>query len=283
LVGSNQQPLIRSGIVSTRDLSAQTPASEWLRWQHRQAEQAASIVPSSTNVPGVRTEKMARLEAAFFVADGPLSTRKLCQFSLLADTSEVKELIDELNAAYDAEGSAFGIERVASGYQMLTRPRFAHWLDQLHQRTAELKLSSPAMETLTIVAYRQPITRADIEAIRGVQCSEILKLLMERGLVKIGGEDDSLGRPYLYITTRMFLELFGLRTLDDLPSASELRLRPENKLALEEPEEEEPDAEEADEDEPHEDEEWEEGDEEDEDWDDDDEEADDEDDQESAA
>lgn len=122
MVGSNQQPLIRSGIVSTRDLSAQTPASEWLRWQHRQAEQAASIVPSSTNVPGVRTEKMARLEAAFFVADGPLSTRKLCQFSLLADTSEVKELIDELNAAYDAEGSAFGIERVASGYQMLTRP-----------------------------------------------------------------------------------------------------------------------------------------------------------------
>lgn len=123
------------------------------------------------------------------------------------------------------------------------------------------------METLTIVAYRQPITRADIEAIRGVQCSEILKLLMERGLVKIGGEDDSLGRPYLYITTRMFLELFGLRTLDDLPSAAELRLRPKSSLSSQDEEEtEELEDDELDEDSEEEWEEWEEDDEEDEDW-----------------
>ena len=216
-------------------------------------------------VEGVRSEKLARLESALFVADGPLSTRKLCQFALLADVAEVRDLLEELNAAYDAEESTFRVERVASGFQLLTGRRFAFWLDQLHRRQAELKLSSPAMETLTILAYRQPITRADIEAIRGVQCSEILKHLMERGLVKIGGEDDSLGRPYLYITTRTFLELFGLRSLDDLPNAKELRVRPEKLLEEEELATDEDETEEGDD---EDDEEW---DEDDEDWDDDDE------------
>jgi segregation and condensation protein B len=173
--------------------------------------------------PGVRSEKMARLEALLFVADGALSIRKMVQAATLADTAEARRLLDELNFFYDAEGSPFRVERVATGYQLLTRPPFAPWLDKLHQRQNELKLSSPAMETLTIVAYQQPITRADIEAIRGVQCAEMLKQLMERGLVRIGGEEDSLGRPYLYDTTKKFLELFGLRSLDELPLASSLR------------------------------------------------------------
>ena len=170
-----------------------------------------------------RTEKMARLEAALFVSDAPLSARRLTQFATLADAAEATQLIERLNAGFDAAGSAFRIERVASGYQLLTRPVFAAWLGRLHQRQLELKLSPPALETLTIVAYRQPITRADIEALRGVQCAEMLKQLMERGLVRIGGEDDSLGRPYLYETTRRFLELFGLRNLDELPMSDRLR------------------------------------------------------------
>lgn len=172
---------------------------------------------------GVRTEKMARLEALLFVADGALSIRKIVQNATLADNAEARRLLEELNAFYDADGSPFRIERVATGYQLLTRPAYAPWLDKLHQRQNELKLSSPAMETLTIVAYQQPITRADIEAIRGVQCAEMLKQLMERGLVRICGEEDSLGRPYLYDTTKKFLELFGLRSLDELPMASTLR------------------------------------------------------------
>jgi segregation and condensation protein B len=170
---------------------------------------------------------MARLEALLFVADGALSIRKIVQNATLADNAEARRLLDELNAFYDADGSPFRIERVATGYQLLTRPAFAPWLDKLHQRQNELKLSSPAMETLTIVAYQQPITRADIEAIRGVQCAEMLKQLMERGLVRICGEEDSLGRPYLYDTTKKFLELFGLRSLDELPMASSLRKKPQ--------------------------------------------------------
>ena len=172
-----------------------------------------------------RNAKMARLEAVLLVADSALSRRRLAQLATLADTSEVRSLVDQLNATYDQSCSAFRIERVATGFQMLTRPEFSFWLDKLHQRQTTLKLSPPAMETLAIVAYRQPVTRADIEAIRGVQCTEMLKQLMDRGLVRIGGEEDSLGRPYLYETSRRFLELFGLRTLDDLPMAGRLRLR----------------------------------------------------------
>lgn len=172
---------------------------------------------------GIRSEKLARLEAALFVAGGPLPPGKLAQFATLADGAEASALVARLNAQYDECGSAFRIERVASGYQMLTRPGLSQWLSKIHQRQRELLLTPPQLETVTIIAYRQPITRADIEAVRGVQCAEMLKQLMERGLVKIGGEDESLGRPYLYVTTRKFLELYGLRSLDQLPMADTLR------------------------------------------------------------
>jgi segregation and condensation protein B len=176
--------------------------------------------------PFRRSNKMARLEAALLVAEHALSARKLLQHAKLADLTEVRTLVEQLNLAYDRSRTAFRIEQVATGYQMLTRPKFAPWLDKLHQRQARLKLSAPMMETLSIVAYRQPITRADVEAVRGVQTSEMLKQLMERGLIRIVGEDDSLGRPYLYGTTRLFLESFGLQSLSDMPLADKLRLRP---------------------------------------------------------
>jgi segregation and condensation protein B len=159
-----------------------------------------------------------------FVADRPLPARLLAQFAMLADAGDVKAGVAELNATYEADAAAFRIELLATGYQLLTRPEFAMWLDRIHQRHARLKLSSPAMETLAIVAYRQPLTRADVEAVRGVQSGEMLKQLMERGLVRIVGEHESLGRPFLYGTTREFLEMFGLSSTDDLPDVSGLRL-----------------------------------------------------------
>lgn len=171
----------------------------------------------------LRSEKLARLEAALFVAKNALSSRKLVQLATLTNTDEVQQLVEQLNMAFDQTGSAFRIERVAAGFQMLTRPQFSKWLNKLHQRTSELKLSPPALETLTIVAYRQPTTRADVEAVRGVQCTEMLKQLMERGLVRICGEDDSLGRPYLYGTTSKFLEHYGLCSLKELPMSETLR------------------------------------------------------------
>lgn len=169
-----------------------------------------------------RSSKMARVEAVLLIAGGALSTRKLAQYATLADPTEARTLIKKLNDIYDRCGTPFRIEQVAAGYQMLTRAEYTHWLDKLHHRQAELKLTPGQMETLAIVAYRQPVIRADVEAIRGVACVEMLKQLMDRGLVKIGGADDTLGRPHLYETTRLFLETFGLRSVDDLPMYEKL-------------------------------------------------------------
>lgn len=186
-------------------------------------DQADLLPMGGGNTGCVRSVKMARLEAVLLIADSPLTVRRLVQLATLADVAEARQLVEQLNAAYDGDGTAFRVERVASGYRLLTRPQFAFWLGKVHHRQAELKLSSPALETLAIVAYRQPATRAEIEAIRRVQCAEMLKQLMDRSLVRICGEENSLGRPFLYGTTRQFLELFGLRDLGDLPNAESLR------------------------------------------------------------
>ncbi|RLS56560.1 MAG: SMC-Scp complex subunit ScpB [Planctomycetota bacterium] len=213
---------LSSGLpVWTSPLSA-LPAS----WWGRGCSRSGVAESDTTNTEGVatrRTAAMARLEAALFVASGPLGSKKLAQFASLPEATHAVELIEQLNGYYDESGCAFRVERLATGYQLLTRPEFERWLDKIHERQARLKLSPPTMETLTIIAYRQPLTRADLESIRGVQSVELLKQLMERGLVKIVGEHDSLGRPYLYGTTRLFLESYGLRSIEDLPMADELR------------------------------------------------------------
>jgi segregation and condensation protein B len=173
--------------------------------------------------PGARDPLLAAVEAALFVADEPLTPRRLAQAARLTDAAEARRLVRRLRALYEEAGSAFQVEEVAGGYQLLTRAEFHPWLARLRRAGNELRLSAAARETLAIIAYRQPIARADVEAIRGVQCSELLRLLMEKGLVRIAGRDDSLGRPVLYGTTKKFLQAFGLKALRDLPQAAELR------------------------------------------------------------
>ena len=130
-----------------------------------------------------------------------------------------RRLLRKLQGLYDSDDTAFQIEELAGGFQLLTRPAYHRWLATLRRGQVDLHLTGAARETLAIVAYRQPIMRANIEAIRGVHCGETLRLLMEKGLVRITGRDDSLGRPVLYGTTKKFLQIFGLRTLKDLPQA----------------------------------------------------------------
>jgi len=186
----------------------------------------ASTSESAEPFSCIRTPQLARLEATLFVADAPLSAKKLTDAAKLIDTAQCHQLVEQLNEMYDHDQSPFRIEQVASGYQLLTRSQYSQWLDRIHHRHVELKLTPPALETLTIIAYRQPITRADVEAIRGVQSSEVIKQLMERQLIRIGGEDDSLGRPYLYETTKTFLQFMGIRRIDQLPNYAELRKPP---------------------------------------------------------
>ncbi|MDY0169308.1 MAG: SMC-Scp complex subunit ScpB [Thermoguttaceae bacterium] len=164
-----------------------------------------------------RDPAMARLEALLLLAREPLSSRKLAHLADLADGTKARTLVRALNSRYDSQGCAFRAEEVAGGFQLLTRPQFAPWLRRLDSAAVDVRLSAPAMETLAVVAYRQPVLRAEVEAVRGVQCGEILRQLIERDLVRVTGRSDDLGRPLLYGTTRRFLRVFGLRHLDELP------------------------------------------------------------------
>jgi segregation and condensation protein B len=170
-----------------------------------------------------RDTKLARLEAVLFLAREPMGSRKLARPANLADGTEARTLVRQLNQFYDERQCAFRVEEVAGGFQLMTRPRFGPWLRRLCRSPAQVRLSGPAMETLAVVAYRQPVLRAEIESIRGVQCGEMLRQLMERELVRIVGRAEELGRPFLYGTTRRFLQIFGMRDLDELPRAAALR------------------------------------------------------------
>ena len=179
--------------------------------------------PKAHHKGGSRSAEMARLEAVLLVARQPLSSRRIAQLARLADGTQARTLIRRLQRCYDEEQTSFRVEEFAGGFQLLTRPKFGGWLRRLGAGSGEGRLSSPALETLAVVAYRQPVVRADIEAIRGVGCGEILRQLMDRDLVKIVGRANELGRPFLYGTTKRFLQIFGLRNLEALPRASELR------------------------------------------------------------
>lgn len=174
-----------------------------------------------------RASRRSRLEAVLFLSREPLGLRKLAQSANLADATEARTLLAELRGIYDRRGCAYTVEQLAGGYQLRTRPKFAPWLRPLVPASEQIRLTPPAMETLSVVAYRQPVLRADVEAIRGVACGEILRQLMERDLLRIVGRSEELGRPLWYGTTKRFLEAFGLSSLDDLPLAAELRRRAE--------------------------------------------------------
>ena len=157
------------------------------------------------------------LEALLFSTHHPLTAGRLAEMLELESTKPIRGAIKELNEQYVTGDRSFRIEQVAGGYQMLTLPDFGEILKRLHQREVDAKLTKAALETLAIIAYKQPILRADIEAIRGVACGETIRSLMEKHLVKIAGRAEIPGRPILYGTTKRFLELFGLNSVKDLP------------------------------------------------------------------
>lgn len=175
--------------------------------------------PAEPIPPGLhhRSDELARLEAALFLAREPLSTRRLAKLARLADGTRARTLLRELKRLQDEAGSAFRVEQIAGGFRLLTRAALGPWVRRLLGTPAETRLSAAALETLAIVAYRQPVTRAEIEAIRGVGCEDMLRQLMERDFVAIGGRTEDLGRPNVYVTSRRFLQAFGLARIEDLP------------------------------------------------------------------
>ena len=177
----------------------------------------------ASRIPHARDGKLARVEAALLFADEPLTVRKLADVAGLADAAEGRTFITRLRELYDADGTAFQVEEIAGGYQLLTRPHYHPWLARLKRTGHELRLTPTPLETLAVIAYKQPIMRAEVEKVRGVACSEVIRQLMEKGLVRVAGRHDSLGRPQLYGTTKKFLQAFGLNTLTDLPEVESLR------------------------------------------------------------
>ena len=163
------------------------------------------------------------IEAVLFASDEPLSDQRLVNIVDTGSVKQIRECIENLNQKYDNGNFAFRIEQIAGGYQMMTLGSYNIWLKKLLRARTDTKLSQAALETLAIISYKQPIIRADIEAIRGVAAGEMIRSLMYKGLVKIVGRAEVLGRPMLYGTTKKFLDSFGLNTLKDLPKIEELK------------------------------------------------------------
>ena len=175
------------------------------------------------------------VEALLFSTDAPLPANKLAQLVGVGDARDMRRHIESLNRRYEQTGASFRIEAIANGFQMLTLPAYASWLGKLRKARSESRLSPAALETLAIVAYKQPVLRADIEAIRGVAVGDMLVRLREMNLVRIVGRAEEIGRPLLYGTTRRFLEVFGLGSIKDLPQVDELTSENVPQLKLVEP------------------------------------------------
>ena len=190
-------------------------------------DQTDDALEESTDESSADTNVDLRtLEALLFSTHHPLTAGRLAEMLELESTKPVKRAIRELNEQYVESDRSFRVEQVAGGYQLLTLPEFGEILKRLHQREVDAKLTKAALETLAIIAYKQPILRADIEAIRGVACGETIRSLMEKHLVRIDGRAEIPGRPILYGTTKRFLEVFGLNSLKDLPQGDDTTIKP---------------------------------------------------------
>ncbi|MBY0401050.1 SMC-Scp complex subunit ScpB, partial [Myxococcota bacterium] len=167
------------------------------------------------------SEKRRIVEALVLSSPEPISAARLAEIIPYCDAGDVKDLVNELNTEYAEQDRSFEIWEVAGGFQIRTRAEFSGYLQKLQKERA-LRLSQAALETLAIIAYRQPVTRAEIEDVRGVDAGATVKSLLERHLIRIAGQREVPGRPMLYGTTRRFLEIFGLESLKNLPTLREL-------------------------------------------------------------
>jgi segregation and condensation protein B len=168
-----------------------------------------------------RTELKGLIEALIFASDAPLTADKIKQIIENITKKEIEEIISDLHKDYEQPEHGFQLREVANGYQFRTKPAFASWLKRL-KKTKPFRLTQPTLETLAIIAYKQPITRLEIEKIRGVDSGGVIKTLLEKKLICISGRKNIPGRPFLLSTTKTFLEIFGLENLSSLPSIKEL-------------------------------------------------------------
>ena len=169
-----------------------------------------------------RSEAKSIIEAVIFAADVPVSAAQLARTLEVLDQPVIVQLIGELQQEYDSAGRGFQIIEIANGYQMRTRDKYAPWIKSFYTTEISSRLSMSALEALAIVAYRQPVTRAEIEQVRGVNSDSVIRTLLERNLIKVEGRKQAPGKPMIYGTTDEFLMHFGLKDLSELPSIDEI-------------------------------------------------------------
>jgi len=157
------------------------------------------------------------VEALLFASDVPLEAERIREVLDLEHGAAARELVAELMARYEAEPRGLSIVEVGGGYRMVTRPELAPWLVRLARARSRVRLSRPALESLAIIAYKQPVSKPELDAVRGVNSDAVIENLLERRLIRIAGRKEAPGRPFLYETTREFMVAFGLRDLSDLP------------------------------------------------------------------
>ncbi len=220
---SRQEPAAENQPLQTvqEQTTAETPQDQPLLQTPENQEVSAEIAaqPSSPNSPQLKSA----IESLLFVAAAPLSLDRLKGIFEEFTQDQIESQIEALRDEYDARGSGILLAEVAGGYQLVTKPENAGWIRKFRSVKASSKLSRPALETLAIIAYKQPITRTEVEAIRGVNIGGIVRNLMERRLVKIVGKKDIPGKPMLYGTSQEFLQYFGLRDLSALPTLKEFQ------------------------------------------------------------
>jgi len=161
------------------------------------------------------------IESFLFVAEGPLTVDRIHSILAHIDKKEIRDALNELSEEYEVRKGGFHLRVIAGGYQIRTRLEYKDWIKRLIQPRA-FRLSKAALETIAIIAYKQPIIRSDIEHIRGVDCGGILRMLLERKLIRVLGRKEIPGRPLIYATTKQFLEVFDLKDLKDLPTPKEI-------------------------------------------------------------
>ncbi len=201
--------------------------------QHEESEEPRDEEPATEPEPkpepdsdGKRTNVTPLLrrqvEAILFASEQPVSPRRIAS-ALKEREALIKAAVRDLAAEYDLQNRAFGVIEIAGGFQILTRPEYGQLIGKLYEQSRQTRLSQAALETLAIVAYKQPVMRVEVEDIRGVGVQPMLKHLLDMGLLRVVGRSDALGRPLLYGTTRKFLITFGLKSPKDLPSVEDLK------------------------------------------------------------
>jgi segregation and condensation protein B len=183
--------------------------------------QAQAAEPEKTAVDEGGLKKI--IEALIFASDKPLAIKQIKDIIGDADTRLIRKLINDLKQEFAQDQRSFNINEVAGGFQFSTDPAYARWLKKLYKIKQSDYLTGPSLETIAIIAYRQPATKADIEFIRGVAVDGVISNLMQKGFIKVVGKKDVVGKPYLYGTTALFLQYFGLNNIEDLPALSDFK------------------------------------------------------------